>query len=119
MSERPSHPSATHRSATHRSATGLGPRTAAERGLPPIPWGWFVVGLSHELHPGDVRPVRYFDRDLVLWRTEAGEARVWDAHCPHLGAHLGYGGTVEGETLRCPFHHFRFDGQGRCVEVPA
>lgn len=93
-------------------------RTAAERGLPPIPWGWFVVGLSHELAAGQVRPIRYFDRDLVLFRTESGEARVWDAHCPHLGAHLGFGGTVIGETLRCPFHHWRFDGQGQCIEVP-
>lgn len=99
--------------------TALPPRSAEHRGLPPLPWGWFVVGLSHELAPGEVRPVRYFDRDLVLWRTEGGEARLWDAHCPHLGAHLGYGGTVLGETLRCPFHHFRFDGEGRCVEVPA
>lgn len=99
--------------------TALPPRTAEFRGLPPLPWGWFVVGLSHELAPGEVKPVRYFDRDLVLWRSEGGQARLWDAHCPHLGAHLGYGGTVLGETLRCPFHHFRFDGQGRCVEVPA
>ncbi len=93
-------------------------RTAAERGLPPIPWGWFVVGLSHELAPGQVLALRYFDRDLVLFRTEGGQARLWDAHCPHLGAHLGHGGRVEGETLRCAFHHWRFDGDGRCVEVP-
>lgn len=38
-----------------------------------------------------------------------------DAYCPHLGAHLGIGGTVEGETLRCPFHAFRFDTGGVCV----
>ncbi len=94
-------------------------RTADFRGLPPLPWGWFVVGLSHELRSGEVRPVRYFDRDLVLWRSESGQARLFDAHCPHLGAHLGYGGTVVGETIRCPFHHFRFDGQGQCVDVPA
>lgn len=97
----------------------LPPRNAEHRGLPPLPWGWFVVGLSHELAPGEVKPVRYFDRDLVLWRSEGGRAQLWDAHCPHLGAHLGYGGTVMGETLRCPFHHFRFDGEGRCVDVPA
>jgi nitrite reductase/ring-hydroxylating ferredoxin subunit/putative sterol carrier protein len=102
-----------------RTEAALPPRTAEHRGLPPLPWGWFVVGLSSELRAGEVKPLRYFDRDLVLWRSEGGQAQLWDAHCPHLGAHLGYGGTVIGETLRCPFHHFRFDAQGRCVEVPA
>lgn len=100
-----------------RPDTPLPPRDAEFRGLPPLPWGWFVVGLSHELRPGEVKPVRYFDRDLVLWRSEGGLAQLWDAHCPHLGAHLGHGGTVLGETLRCPFHHFRFDARGQCVEV--
>ena len=41
-----------------------------------------------------------------------------DAFCPHLGAHLGYGGLVEESTIRCPFHAWRFDGTGACVEVP-
>ncbi|MEX0601196.1 MAG: Rieske 2Fe-2S domain-containing protein, partial [Rhodothermales bacterium] len=36
----------------------------------------------------------------------------------HLGAHLGYGGTVEGDILACPFHSWRFDGEGVLVEVP-
>lgn len=97
----------------------LPPRSAEHRGLPPLPWGWFVVGLSHALEAGQVQPLRYFDRDLVLWRSEDGQAHLWSAHCPHLGAHLGYGGTVVGTTLRCPFHHWRFDATGRCVEVPA
>ncbi len=51
-------------------------------------------------------------------RGEDGVARVFDAHCPHLGAHLGHGGTVEGEGVRCPFHGWRYDGAGQCVEVP-
>src|SRR5690606_8846727 len=31
---------------------------------------------------------------------------------------LGYGGSVEGECIRCPFHRWKFDSDGRCVEVP-
>jgi phenylpropionate dioxygenase-like ring-hydroxylating dioxygenase large terminal subunit len=51
-------------------------------------------------------------------RGDDGGARVYDAHCPHLGAHLGHGGKVEGDGLRCPFHGWRFDGEGCLVEVP-
>jgi len=86
--------------------------------FPPYPSGWYLLLESAALAPGQVRPVRYFGRDLALFRTEAGAPVLLDAHCPHMGAHLGYGGTVEGDGLRCPFHHWRFDGDGRCDDVP-
>jgi phenylpropionate dioxygenase-like ring-hydroxylating dioxygenase large terminal subunit len=82
------------------------------------PKGWFTVAWSSELLPGDVKPLRYFGKDLVLFRTASGEPRVLDAHCPHLGAHLGHGGKVDGESLVCPFHAWRFDSAGQCVEIP-
>jgi hypothetical protein len=40
-----------------------------------------------------------------------------DAYCPHLGAHFGYGGTVEDDLLRCPFHGFCYDTSGTCVRT--
>jgi 3-ketosteroid 9alpha-monooxygenase subunit A len=83
-----------------------------------FPRGWFVVAWSAELAPGAVKPLHYFDEHLVLFRTEAGEAVVMDAHCPHLGAHLGHGGTVEGDAIVCPFHAWRFDGTGTCTRIP-
>jgi len=86
--------------------------------LPPFPNGWFQVAYGDELPPGSVLPLRYFGRDLVAFRGEDGEAHVLDATCPHLGAHLGVGGTVVENTVRCPFHAWRFDGHGRCTEVP-
>lgn len=86
--------------------------------LHPYPVGWFVVAFSEELERGAVLARRYFGRDLVLFRTEAGRATLMDAHCPHLGAHLGVGGNVVGESIRCPFHAFRFGVDGACVEVP-
>jgi 3-ketosteroid 9alpha-monooxygenase subunit A len=80
--------------------------------------GWFVVAFSDELKAGDVVPLRYFDHHQVLFRTESGQARVLDAFCPHLGAHLGHGGRVSGEAVVCPFHAWSFDGAGVCVDVP-
>jgi len=85
----------------------------------PIPNGWFAVARSDEVEAGQVRPARYFGRDLALFRTASGEAMVVDAYCPHLGANLAMGGKVAGELLECPFHAWRFDGvSGRCVDVP-
>ena len=85
----------------------------------PYPDGWYYVATSKDLAPGDVKPLRCLGRDLVLFRSGSGEAVVFDAHCPHLGAHLGVGGKVEGDSLRCPFHGWRFGAEdGSCVEVP-
>ena len=86
--------------------------------FPAYPNGWSRVGLTNELAKSGVEPIRYFGRDLVLFRTESGRARVLGAHCPHLGAHLGHGGEVDGEGLRCPFHAWSRDGDGRCKDIP-
>ncbi|MCA9625932.1 MAG: Rieske (2Fe-2S) protein, partial [Myxococcales bacterium] len=86
--------------------------------LHPFPTGWYAVAFSKDLAPGELTTVHYFDQDIVLFRTQAGEAVAVEPFCPHLGAHFGHGGEVVGDTLRCPFHHWRFDSEGRCVEVP-
>lgn len=83
-----------------------------------IPFGWFFVSYSDEIAVGDVKPLHYFGRDLVIFRNELGEVGVLDAYCPHLGAHLGHGGTVDGEKLRCPFHNWGFRPDGFCVDIP-
>ena len=81
--------------------------------------GWHIVLFSSELQAGDVRSLRYFDRDLVAYRGESGKAAVLDAHCPHLGAHLASGeGRISGDNIACPFHGWVFDPDGRCVEIP-
>jgi 3-ketosteroid 9alpha-monooxygenase subunit A len=82
------------------------------------PSGWFQVAWSAEIGVGDVRPLRYFDTDLVAFRGESGTLAVLDAHCLHLGADLGYGGRVEGEDIVCPFHAWRWDCEGRNVCIP-
>lgn len=84
----------------------------------PIPFGWFAVAYCDDLAAGDVLPIHYFGRELVVFRTDSGIASVMDAFCPHLGAHLGHGGIVHGENIACPFHGWQFDTQGICREVP-
>jgi nitrite reductase/ring-hydroxylating ferredoxin subunit len=92
--------------------------TSARYPFPASPNGWFCVGDSADLVREAVTPLHYLGRDLVAFRGTDGVARVFDAHCPHLGAHLGFGGCVRGEGISCPFHGWRFDREGRVVEVP-
>jgi 3-ketosteroid 9alpha-monooxygenase subunit A len=84
----------------------------------PIPFGWYPIAYTKELAIGEVKPMHFFARDLVAFRTESGEAKVLDAFCPHLGAHLGHGGKVVGESIACPFHGWQFNGGGECTGVP-
>jgi phenylpropionate dioxygenase-like ring-hydroxylating dioxygenase large terminal subunit len=84
----------------------------------PIPNGWFAVAFSKDLEAGGVQRLRMFGQDLVLFRTREGVAKILDAYCPHLGSHLGEGGRVVGETIRCPFHWWQCDGDGQCVKIP-
>jgi phenylpropionate dioxygenase-like ring-hydroxylating dioxygenase large terminal subunit len=86
--------------------------------LPPFPNGWYALSLSRDLAPGAVRALTFMGQDIVLFRTRSGEAAASDAYCPHLGAHLGYGGEVIDECIRCPFHGFRFDARGDCTHIP-
>jgi 3-ketosteroid 9alpha-monooxygenase subunit A len=87
-------------------------------GLPGLPAGWFSLGESASLGPTHVVAANWLGTEVVLWRSATGQAHVMGAFCPHLGAHLGYGGEVSGEQLRCPFHGWAFDTAGRCVSVP-
>ena len=92
----------------------------------PMPMGWFQVLYSHELEVGDAIPVEYFGQELVVFRTESGEAKVVDAFCPHMGAHLGYGireqtgkgPRIVGDSIECPFHGWRWNGEGQCTHIP-
>lgn len=81
------------------------------------PSGWFQVAWAGELAVGDVRPIRYFGQDLVLYRGKRGY-HVLDAFCPHMGAHLGHGGMVAGDSIVCPFHGWRWAADGTNELVP-
>ena len=83
-----------------------------------FPFAWYWAAYSDDLAPGEVRPLRYLARDLVLWRDEEGTAHVMDAYCPHLGANLALGGRVDGCHLVCPYHWWEWDGDGRNAHIP-
>ncbi len=62
--------------------------------------------------------MKYFDTELVGWRSASGQLTVMEAYCEHLGAHLGYGGHVQDEAIECPFHGWQWNHEGRNVCIP-
>jgi nitrite reductase/ring-hydroxylating ferredoxin subunit len=83
----------------------------------PYPDGWFAVALRGDVRPGRVVRRRFMGEDVVVYRTRKGRIRVVQPYCPHLGAHLGFGGHVDGEDIVCPFHHFAYGPDGTCVRT--
>lgn len=82
------------------------------------PTGWFQIGWSSTVPSDGVVPLRYFGQDLVAWRDLEGTVHVLDAYCRHLGANLAYGGSVTADGLRCPFHGWTWDAEGRNTAIP-
>ncbi len=87
---------------------------------------WQPVALVDEFDPRldprmaqrPVKAVRVLGQDLVLFRDAQGRWGLLDRDCPHRGADLAFG-RHEGDGLRCPFHGWKFDATGRCLETPA
>ncbi|HEX7670129.1 MAG TPA: Rieske 2Fe-2S domain-containing protein [Polyangiaceae bacterium] len=86
--------------------------------FPGYPKGWFVIAFAEELPAFGILPANYFGRNLVLFRGEDGAPRLLDTYCAHLGASLAAGGKVVGNSIECPFHAWRYGGDGKCVEIP-
>jgi len=83
-----------------------------------FPNGWYAISSLADIQKAKVSPIKALGREMVAFQTESGAISVLSAHCPHQGAHLGYGGTVKGETIECPFHKWCFDTKGKCNKVP-
>ena len=87
---------------------------------------WQPVALVDEFDPAidpamavrPVKPVRVLGQNFVLFKNSEGRFGLLDRDCPHRGADLAFGRN-EGDGLRCPFHGWKFDAAGRCLETPA
>jgi phenylpropionate dioxygenase-like ring-hydroxylating dioxygenase large terminal subunit len=84
----------------------------------PMPFGWFQVAWSDEVPIGTSKPLVAFDKHLAAWRDENGEAHVWDAFCPHLGAHFGYRAEIKGDAITCALHGWSYGPDGKVVDIP-
>ena len=79
---------------------------------------WLPVCLSEEVAVCDGTPVRarLLGEDLVVFRDTEGRLGVLDEHCPHRRASLVMGRNEEG-GLRCLYHGWKFDVDGRCLDM--
>jgi len=78
---------------------------------------WFVVARSQDIDTP--QSATLLDHKLVVFRDSTGAARVTDRRCIHRGGNLA-DGKVVGDSIACPYHGWRFDGQsGQCSHVPS
>lgn len=97
---------------------GLGPHT--------YPRGWFMIAPSEAVSTTQPLSLRFFGRELVLFRGQ-GKLVLLDAICPHMGTHIGKNSAsyvvqdntwIEGDSIRCPYHAWRFGPDGKCNHIP-
>lgn len=80
---------------------------------------WQPVALSREVPEPDCVPIQatVMGEKLVVFRDSQGKVGVLDSRCPHRGANLCLGRNEDG-GLRCVFHGWKFDVQGKAMELP-
>ena len=81
---------------------------------------WTPVLIADELPENDCPPVRVkvLSERLVAFRDSLGRYGLIDEFCPHRGASLWFARNEEC-GLRCPYHGWKFDVNGQCLEVPS
>ena len=78
---------------------------------------WHPVGCS-ELVTTKPQRVKVMGEELVLYRGESGDTHLMQLRCAHRSLALDYG-RVEGDCIRCPYHGWKYDATGQCLEQPA
>jgi len=79
--------------------------------------GWHCLGLAERFRDGTPHAVQAFGTKLVVFADTTGALHVLDGYCRHMGGDLTQG-TVKGDEVACPFHDWRWSGNGRCAAIP-
>ncbi len=78
---------------------------------------WMPIAAVSEFERESIKPIRLMGEDLTLYKDLSGTFGLVDRRCPHRRADLSYG-FVENCGLRCNYHGWLFNEQGRCTEQP-
>jgi phthalate 4,5-dioxygenase oxygenase subunit len=81
---------------------------------------WLPALLAEELPENDCPPVRVklLSERLLAVRDSAGRYGLIDEFCAHRGVSLWFGRNEDG-GIRCPYHGWKYDVQGNCLDVPS
>jgi 3-ketosteroid 9alpha-monooxygenase subunit A len=92
---------------------------ALDQGVPPARYarGWHCLGLTDTFRDGKPHAIWAFGGKLVVWQDSLGELNVLDGYCRHMGGDLTQG-EVKGDEVGCPFHDWRWGGDGKCKAIP-
>jgi len=89
----------------------------ANRSTPFVYNEWYVAAFSSEV-TREFLPRILLEKRVVLFRTEAGEVVALSDRCAHRAYPLSLG-KLEGDTIVCGYHGFRFNAEGDCIDVPS
>ncbi|TAM92965.1 MAG: 3-ketosteroid-9-alpha-hydroxylase, partial [Jatrophihabitans sp.] len=79
--------------------------------------GWHCLGVVSEYTDGKPHAVEAFGQKLVVFQAGDGSVNVLDSFCRHMGGDLSQG-TIKGNEVACPFHDWRWGGDGKCKQIP-
>ncbi|MGH7797555.1 MAG: Rieske 2Fe-2S domain-containing protein [Candidatus Binatia bacterium] len=80
---------------------------------------WMPAAVAAEFtDENPIKAVRLLGEDLVIYRDKTGRYGLVGEHCSHRKASLAFG-RVDEEGIRCPYHGWKYDCAGRCIEQPA
>jgi len=79
--------------------------------------GWYIVCPSKNIPQSKAKSFVICGQKIVVFRGTDNKINALDAYCPHLGTDLAIG-KVDGNLIRCFFHHWAFDGAGKCQDIP-
>ena len=89
----------------------------ADRDTPFVFEEWYVAAFAEEVGR-ELLAKTLLGKKVIFYRTVAGEAVALANRCAHRSFPLS-AGTLEGDTIVCGYHGFRYDANGDCIEVPS
>jgi phenylpropionate dioxygenase-like ring-hydroxylating dioxygenase large terminal subunit len=79
---------------------------------------WYPMAVIQDMDEGRPNKLQLLGEKLVAWKDGEGEWRVFEDRCPHRNVPLSEGRIEKDGNLMCSYHGWRFNGEGKLVELP-